>query len=75
MTKKKMDICFAVFNCHINNALDRSSMCFISKFGTGRFVETICPHIKQGIMSIFSYTPTEETKFFVEKIREIVNEK
>jgi len=74
MVKEKLDIRFALFNSHINNAFNRTSICFIEKFGAIRYCDTIAKYHHQGIMTIFSDPPTEETKYFVEKIQEIVNE-
>lgn len=74
MPSEKMDIRFALFNCHINNAFNRASICFIEKFGAAKYCYSIAKYYNKGIMSIFSSPPTEKTKYFVEKVQEIVNE-
>jgi len=74
MPNEKMDIRFALFNCHKNNAFNRASIYFIQKFGATRYCDAIAKYHHKGIMTIFSDPPTEETKYFVEKIQEIVNE-
>jgi hypothetical protein len=71
---EKMDIRFALFNSHINNAFNRASICFIEKFGAAKYCDIIAKYYNKGIMSIFSSLPIEETKYFVEKVQEIVNE-
>jgi hypothetical protein len=74
MSKEKMDSYFSMFNCHVNNAFDKASIIFIAKFGATKYCETIAKYQDRGIMSIFRDRPTEETKFFVEVVEEIVNE-
>jgi len=74
-TKEKMDGYFSMFNCHVNNAFDKASISFIEKFGAIRYCETIAKYWNQGIMSIFHDPPTEETKFFVDTINGVVNER
>jgi len=74
MVKEKLDIRFALFNSHINNAFNKASICFIEKFGAAKYCDIIAKCYNEGIMSIFSSPPTEKTKYFVEKVQEIVNE-
>lgn len=73
MVKEKMDIGFALFNSHINNAFNKASICFIEKFGATRYCDIIARYYNQGIMTIFHDPPIEETTYFVEKVQEIVN--
>jgi len=74
-SKEKMNAYFSMFNCHVNNAFDRASIDFIKKFNAKRYCETIAKYHEQGIMSIFHDPPTKKTKWFVERVQEIVNEK
>lgn len=76
MEKKReiLDIKFSVFNCHINDALDKASIAFIKDFGAIQFAEVIAPIIHTGIMSIFHEEPNEMTLFFVKMIQDFVNE-
>lgn len=73
MPNEKMDIRFALFNCHINDAFDRASKAFVQQFGARLYCETIAKYWNKGIMSLFNDEPTEHTKWFVEKVQEIVN--
>lgn len=72
--EKKMDIGFAVFNCHINNAEERAIALFVETYGQAVFNDAIQPCIDAGIMSIFDGALTERTEFFVKSIQKFVNE-
>ena len=74
MNKEKLDIGFALFNSHINNAFNKASIRFIEKFGAAKYCDIIAKYYHEGIMTIFHDPPTEETTYFVEKVQEIVNE-
>lgn len=70
--KKKMDVYFAVFNNHVNNA-DWLAKCQISaKFGREGLSE-IAKVTEVGIMSIFHCSPTPVTQFYVDAVHGIVN--
>jgi hypothetical protein len=73
MKKEPMDIRFAAFNCHVNNAKQKAIMRFVKKFGSVTYRREIKPILKNGIMSIFHKEPNEHTKYFAETIQEIVN--
>ncbi len=71
--QKKMDLCFAVFNCHINDGLKKATTEFKEKFGSKVFKDEISPLIKDGIMSIFQKDPNKHTQWFAIRIQQIVN--
>lgn len=72
--KQNMDVYFAVFNCHVNNAKTKAVRRFNKKFGKETFNKEIRPFIKNGIMSMFHTEPNKYTKYFAETIQEIVNQ-
>ena len=69
-----MDVGFAVFNGHINNAFMRTRLAFIKKFGQKVWDEHLAAADKDGIMVIFQTAPTEYTKWYAEKVQEFVND-
>jgi len=71
--REKMDLGFALFNCHINNAKSKAKKDFIKKFGLEVWNKEIEPFWGKGIMSIFSEPPNEPRAWYVEKIQEYVN--
>lgn len=71
---KKMDIYFAVFNCHVNNAQEKADNWFIDTHGQEIFDMEIKPFLDGGIMSIFQTSPTTWTSAYAKKIQEYVNQ-
>jgi hypothetical protein len=72
--KEIMDISFAVFNRHINNAGDRAKMAFIKRFGQEVWDKEIEPFEKQGIMTLFHTEPNTYTEWYTEVVGVLVNE-
>lgn len=68
-----MDVYFAVFNCHENDALNKAISMFKEIYGQQRLEKCIQPFIDQGIMSIFNQSPNRSTKFFCLYIHRVVN--
>lgn len=71
---ERMDIGFAVFNCHINDARDRADREFIAQFGQEVFDGEIKPFHDSGIMSIFNKPPTLYPLVWVSLVTAFVNE-
>jgi hypothetical protein len=71
--KEPMDISFALFNSHINDAQDRAKDAFIGFFGKEAWETDIQPHLDYGVMSILRETPTIRTQFYVYTIWTMVN--
>ena len=71
--KEPMDISFALFNSHINDAERRAKDAFIGFFGEEAWATDIQPHLDYGIMSILRETPTIRTQFYVYTIWTMVN--
>lgn len=69
----KMDYYFAMFNCHKNNALEKTCNKFKEIWTDKKFESKIQPIIEAGVMSIFQEKPNKYTKFFVFYNRDIVN--
>lgn len=73
-SRERMDPGFAVFNSHINNALERADAEFIAQFGEKRFKRYIAPHHERGIMSIFENKAGKWTMLWVSLCTAFVNE-
>lgn len=69
-----MDVGFAMFNSHVNDAANKANAAFIEKFGQEAFDRVIKPLHDQGIMAIFNTAPTEHTEWYATKVQEIVND-
>ena len=69
-----MDVGFAVFNGHVNDAFNKANAAFIEKFGQETFDRVIQPLHDQGVMAIFNTGPTEHTEWYAKKVQEIVND-
>lgn len=63
----------ALFNCHINNALETTIEKYKEFFGENRFEKKIKPFIDNGIMSIFGVKPNRDLMFFVFYNADVVN--
>lgn len=70
-----MDINFALFNYHVNNAKTKAKKAFIQRFGQEKWDTVMKPYVKNGIMGIFNDKPTDETKFYVDAVFIFVNQK
>ena len=68
-----MDAYFALFNCHVNNALEKTTEKYKEIWGAKRFEKKIQPFIDNGIMSIFNTKPNRDLKFFVFYNADVVN--
>lgn len=68
-----MDIFVAVFNRHINSAHNRAKAAYIAKFGKRSWRKHLQPHDEKGIMAIFNIPPSDEVKWYAEKVQEFVN--
>lgn len=51
--KERMGPYFAVFNSHINDAINRADKEFKAQFGEDKFNEWIRPRHEDGIMTVF----------------------
>lgn len=71
--ENKLDCYFALFNCHINDALNRTCDKFKEIYGAKRFESNIKPFIDKGIMSMFNQSPNKYLKFFIFYNKRIVN--
>ncbi len=69
---EKLDVYFAVFNCHINDAHNRAVAEL--KASSPEFVDEIEAAYAAGIMGIFDKDPTPATKRYAELIMQFVNE-
>jgi hypothetical protein len=69
----KMDYYFAMFNCHKNNALEKTCNKFKEIWGERKFETKIQPLIDKGVMSVFSEKPNRYNKFLVFYNHDIVN--
>ena len=69
-----MDVGFAVFNGHVNNAFVRTRVAFVKKFGQKIWDEHLAKADKDGIMIIFKTAPTKYTKWYALKVQEFVND-
>jgi len=74
MATEILDIQFALFNCHINNAREKVQKIFIKRFGQEKWDKELKPIESQGIMSIFNSEPNYYTQWYVEMIWYFVNE-
>lgn len=72
-TKEPMDVYFAVFNCHVNNAKSKAIREFKKTYSPEIYDKEIKPFIKSGIMSIFQEKPNKYTLHFAETIQKYVN--
>ena len=70
---KPVNLFFAVFNCHVNNAQTLANKAFKERYGKLVFNKQIAPFARKGIMSIFDEPPNEWTQFWAEKVAELVN--
>ena len=70
----KMDIYFAVFNQHINDAKEKATADLIKEFGQEMYDSDFLPFVEKGIMSIFKTPPTNITMFYAERVQHYVNE-
>ena len=70
----RMDVWFAVFNLHVNNAGDRADAEFIANFGQRRFDRHIAPAHAAGIMSIFDGKLNKWQLVWVAMVAAFVNE-
>jgi hypothetical protein len=68
-----MDVSFALFNCHKNNAQERAKESYIAFFGKESFDANVQPYIDNGIMSILKTQPTPTLQFYVYTIWNFVN--
>lgn len=68
-----LDVTFAVFNCHRNDAAAKAKEAFVAKYGEAQFDRRIGPILKAGIMSVFN-DRNEWTMFYVDQIHAAVNE-
>lgn len=71
--REPMDLYFAVFNEHINQAGKRAVKDVRRKFGTDG-EKAIKALRKSGIMVIFKSKPTPLTEFYAERVKQYVNE-
>jgi len=70
---KEMNAYEALFNCHINDALNKAIDLFIKKYGENVYNKQIAPFVKRGVMGIFEKNPNEYTIFFVDSVTNYVN--
>lgn len=73
-TGEPMQEGFSVFNCHINNAKERSKALFVACFGQDKWDREIQPFHNKGIMTIFHKKPTKYVQWYVDTVTAIVNE-
>lgn len=73
-TENVLDLRFALFNCHLNDAENRANAAFVKRFGQDAFDENIQPFLNKGIMAIFNEPPNKHTKWYVETVAVFVNE-
>lgn len=57
MAKERMDMEFAVFNLHVNDAGERADKEFIAQFGQKKYDRHIRKLREDGIMAIFHKEP------------------
>ncbi len=69
-----MDMHFALFNYHSNNAHTRAKVSFIKLYGRKAWDAEIEPHEKSGIMSLMENKPNEWTMAYVTMVHVYVNE-
>ena len=69
-----MDTYIAVFNVK-NEEIKKARRAFNAKFGKGSYVEHISKFHERGIMSIFQESPTEKTRWYVEYVAKLVNDR
>lgn len=71
---KIMDLHFSLFNCHINDAFERSKAMFIKRWSQLAWDQQIQPFVDKGIMSILQTYPDSYAQWFVECVWIFVNE-
>lgn len=68
-----MDTFVALFNCHINDAREKTISKFKEIWGKKRYETKIKPFIDKGIMSMFHEKPCKSTRFSKLYNQSIVN--
>ena len=68
-----MDLYASVFNCHVNDALEKAKKVFIETYGLRKYIKCIKPYIDNGVMSMFDEMPNKYTMFFALYIKRVVN--
>lgn len=74
MSEKVMDVRFALFNGHSNDAFEKAKSAFLKRFSQEEWNKQIQPHVDAGIMGIFGKKPTYPQQWYVETVGIYVNE-
>ena len=72
--REPMDMGFAVFNLHINNAGPKADREFVRIFGQEKFDKYIQPLHDAGIMSMFGNSPGKYSLIWAAMVTVLVNE-
>jgi hypothetical protein len=75
MDNEMLNVYFAVFNRHINDAGKKAKDAFIKRYGALAWHQQMKPFERAGIMSVFQSAPNQFTTYYTDMVHYFVNEK